>query len=357
MKKIVLVHLFNDRSGSPKVLSQVARILNKRGFELDVLTSDHKDGFLNDIPGKRINLFYRRKDNKVATLFLYLISQVHLFYLCLRYIRDDVVFYVNTMMPAGAAIAAYLMNKEVIYHVHETSIRPAILKKFLRLVIRLTADKVIFVSRYLEEVEGFEKKQQVVIPNAIEWAGCVESKLEKKDSFNVLMVCSLKDYKGIPEFFKLARALSVRDDIRFTLVLNADREDVERLSLEKEVPNNVRCIPRQSCVKAFFQEADLLMSMSRPDECIESFGLTVLEGMHYGLPIIAPPVGGPAEIVRDGREGYLVSCYETQRIADIICRLVSDENLYFRLAQNARLRASEFSMASFEEKLVDFICS
>lgn len=356
MKKIVLVHLFNDRSGSPKVLSQVAHILDKKGFQLDVLTSSHKDGFLSDVPGRRINIFYGRTDNKLVTLLLYLISQVHLFFLCLRYMGKDVVFYVNTMMPSGAAIAALIMRKEVIYHIHETSIRPALLKKILRLVIRVAADKVIFVSKYLEGVEGFSKKNQIVIPNAIEWDGGV-GRVGKNEIFNVLMVCSLKEYKGVPEYFQVAKILSARRDMSFTLVLNADREDVDRMLFDGAVPSNVRCIPRQNCVKDFYQEADLLISMSRPDQWIETFGLTILEGMCYGLPVIAPPVGGPAEIVRDGRDGYLISCYETQRIAEVICKLMCDKELYFRLSESARLRASEFSLDNFEEKLIDFIGS
>ena len=164
---IVFVHLFNDRSGSPKVLSQVVSAMAQHGADIEVLTSNYEDGFLNGLPGIRRNIFYRRSENKLFTLFYFLMAQIFLFVQCLSYWRRDVVFYVNTMMPCGAALAARLMGKQVIYHLHETSLRPALLKKILRLVIRMTASKIIFVSNYLCKVEGFSNIPQYVVHNAL----------------------------------------------------------------------------------------------------------------------------------------------------------------------------------------------
>ncbi len=45
MKKIVFVHLLNDYSGSPKVLSQVIRVGQNSGYEVDLYTGRSEDGF------------------------------------------------------------------------------------------------------------------------------------------------------------------------------------------------------------------------------------------------------------------------------------------------------------------------
>ena len=355
MSKLVFVHLFNDRSGSPKVLSQVVRAMSRRGAALEVLTSAHADGFLSGLPGTRREIFYRRSENKLVTLFYYLLSQSFLFLFCLRYWRQDVVFYVNTMMPFGAALAARLMGKPVIYHVHETSLRPALLKRFLRLVIQLTAAKVVFVSDYLRQVEGFADKRQYVVHNALDAAVTPRAERPAGATFNVLMVCSLKDYKGVPEFFDIAGKLMARPEVRFTLVLNAEPAEMETLLAGVAIPANVALFPRQVEVERFYEQADLLLNLSRPDGWVETFGLTILEGMAHGLPVVVPPVGGPAEIVSDGREGFLISCYETQRIADVIGQLAGDRERYLHLARNAQARAKDFCLASFEEKIAGVI--
>src|SRR5690606_174306 len=95
-KQLIFVHLFNDRSGSPKVLSQIVPAMSALGRSVEVLTSSHQDGFLTGLPGQRRQVFYRRSESKLITLFYYLLSQAHLFFSCLRYWPQDVIFYVNT---------------------------------------------------------------------------------------------------------------------------------------------------------------------------------------------------------------------------------------------------------------------
>ncbi|MNJ45950.1 putative poly(glycerol-phosphate) alpha-glucosyltransferase [compost metagenome] len=349
MTYFVFVHLFNDRSGSPKVLSQVIKALSAEGHSIEVLTSDHTDGFLDGLPGCRRTIFYRRTENKFITLFLYIWSQIFLFFYCLRYWRKDVSFYVNTMMPFGAAVAARLLGKPIIYHVHETSIKPRSLKMFLRLIIRLTASKVIFVSKYLREVENFSGMHQCVVYNALERISDSDPRSEKY--FNVLMVCSLKHYKGVPEFLILADLLSFRKDITFTLVLNADQVEIDQSPLLKYTPENVKVFSRQANVHEFYVKASLLLNLSRPDEWVETFGLTVLEGMGHGLPVIAPPVGGPAEIIAHGKNGYLISPYQSERISAAIQNIADDSELYSRLSQCALRRAGEFSVEEFNKNI------
>ena len=265
------------------------------------------------------------------------------------------MFFVNTMMPFGAALAARLIGKPVIYHVHETSLKPALLKRFLRLFIRFTATKIIYVSEYLAQAESFSGKNQYVVHNAIDIDATQTPRRTAGAIFNVLMICSLKNYKGVPELFDIAAILLRREDIRFTLVLNAEQAEINVLLAGITIPDNITLFPRQANVVPFYEKANLLLNLSRPDECIETFGLTILEGMAHGIPAIAPPVGGPTEIVRDGREGLLISCYETQKIADAIIQLSEDPELYLHLARNAQARAKDFSLKNFEKKIISIL--
>jgi len=352
MKSIISIHLFNDRSGSPKVLSQSISALRKHGLQTELLTSGHTDGFLTNIADKQDILFYRRSENKFVTLIYYLISQLLLFFLCLRYWNKDVIFYINTMMPFGGALAGKMMGKKVYWHIHETSIKPQLLKRFLRFMIGLTADKVIFVSKYLQETEGFPNKKQVTIYNAIE-SPAKKFSVKDNKNFNVLMICSLKKYKGVFEFIELAKLLSSHSTITFTLVLNAEPSGIDDYFKNVSLPSNVTVYPRQHNVGQFYENANLLLNLSRPDEWIESFGLTIIEGMSYGLPVIVPPVGGPMEIVRNNIEGYLISSYEINTIAEKILFLSNNKTEYETLSINSLRRVNDFNEKVFEEKIVN----
>lgn len=351
MKNIIFIHLFNDRSGSPKVLSQSISALRKHGFQTELLTSSHTDGFLTNVADKQHVLFYRRSENKLITLLYYLISQTLLFFQCLRYWNKDVVFYVNTMMPFGAALAGKLLGKKVYWHIHETSIRPQLLKQFLRFIIHLTADKIIFVSKYLQNTESFQNKNQLVIYNAIEAQSQNFSKTHH-DRFNILMICSLKKYKGIFEFIEVANILSSHSNVYFTLVLNAEHSEIDNYFKEMSIPSNMTIYPRQQNVNQFYAQADLLLNLSRPNEWIETFGLTILEGMVYGLPVIVPPVGGPTEIIREGLEGFLISSYDVNAIAEKILYLSDQTTEYERLSSNALQRVHDFNEQIFGQKII-----
>ncbi|RON08595.1 glycosyl transferase family 1 [Pseudomonas brassicacearum] len=349
-KKLVFIHLFNDRSGSPKVLSQVIKVAANNNIATEVITSAHGDGFLSDVADVQSRLFYKRSENKLLTLVYYVISQGLLFIQCLKYKRQGVVFYVNTMMPFGAALAGKLLRIPVYYHVHETSIKPNILKRFLRFVIEKTSKKVVFVSSYLMQVECFAKLPQVVIHNALDTKVEHTCRLKEEAGFTSLMVCSLKTYKGIMEFLALARRSQGDKHLNFTLVLNADRSEIDSYFFGIDIPDNLAIYSRQTDMSGFYSRADLLLSLTRPDDCIEAFGLTILEGMSYGLPVIVPPVGGPAELVRNDIEGYLISSYDIEELYSAVCKMSLDPEKYKMLSDSALARTREFNQDVFERK-------
>jgi glycogen(starch) synthase len=63
----------------------------------------------------------------------------------------------------------------------------------------------------------------------------------------------------------------------------------------------------------------------------EPFGMVILEGMLYGLAIIAAEVGGPAEILEDQRTGILFPARDAEALADALTRLVSDAKYRYQL--------------------------
>ncbi|MDA7706965.1 hypothetical protein N8839_06170, partial [Flavobacteriaceae bacterium] len=101
MKKHIFVHLLNDFSGSPKVLSQVITAAQKKGVALELYTGKSESGFLSGLTENHHQYFYKRSENKWMTLVTFLSSQFILFFKLLKYTNKDIVIYVNTMLPFG----------------------------------------------------------------------------------------------------------------------------------------------------------------------------------------------------------------------------------------------------------------
>jgi len=85
-----------------------------------------------------------------------------------------------------------------------------------------------------------------------------------------------------------------------------------------------------------------------PSIAPESFGLSILEAMALGKPVIATRVGGVCEMIEDGIDGILIEPNHPDQIADRIIRLFSHQDMYDRIGQRAKETANKkFSLKHY----------
>ncbi len=336
--KIVLIHPLNDLSGSPMVLSLLIKGLVAHGHEVVLFTSESQHGsMLDDISGVDYHYFkYKWTPNRVVVLLKYIKIQFLLFFKLLVYRNDNAILYINTIMPFGALILGKLIGKRVIVHLHETSIKPKILMKFLIFITSRFADTTIYVSNYLMSMHPTSPSKMHMVSN------CLSDQFTKKafastprlnSTYKILMICSLKIYKGVNEFIKLSEHLSEYD---FHLVLNASEGQIADWSNSFAAPKNLHIHGPQVDLHPFYSMSNLLLNLSHPDAWVETFGLTALEGMAYGLPVIVPDCGGIAELVDHGINGFKINISELDLIKKKIQYLLSDEKVYANFSCQAR---------------------
>jgi glycosyltransferase involved in cell wall biosynthesis len=353
-QRILAVQLMNDYSGSPLVLANAIRGFVRDGRKVELfISSSTKDGFLSGLPVKTHTFWYRFYPNKWKRLLALATSQAHLFLRILFKARKNDVVYINTLLPFGAALAAKLRGARVITHLHETSIQPQSLKSFLRFVVEHTASRVVHVSYFLREQESFRKPDQMVVYNAtsevfVRTGGLHRYEAGDQQPFTVLMLCSLKAYKGVFEYAELARQLP---DLRFELVLNATEAEIISFFKPHVLPANLHVHPCQRDVHPFYRRAQLVLNLSHPDQWIETFGMTILESMSYGIPEIVPDIGGPKELVDHGINGFRINVNELDRIAATIRFLEQNRGECLKLSVKARSKAEQFTIGKMQAEL------
>ncbi|MEO0310984.1 MAG: a-glycosyltransferase-related protein glycosyltransferase family 4 protein [Bacteroidota bacterium] len=344
--RIVAVHLLDDYSGSPRVLAQAVRAWQQNGNEVKLYTGSNLKGILSDLHiDNHKKFFYKFFENKVLRTICLNFSQIHLFFLLVFTLKSKDRLYVNTLLPFGAALAGRIRGVEVIYHIHETSINPMVLKKFLRTIVKLTATKVIYVSDYLSKSEPITGPRSMVIYNSLPNEFVEQASkftIARSEKFNVMMLCSCKAYKGVNEFVELANKLPRFD---FTLVLNASEMEVRHFFNGAQLPPNLCMYFEVRDTHSFYQKADVVLNLSHPDRWIETFGLTVLEASAYGKPVIVPEVGGPAEIISHAINGFTISVHKLDDICHQLQLLYRDKEMYLTIAAAAKTNATRFSAA------------
>lgn len=341
MEKITVVfHLYNDFSGSPKALLNVLKQKVADGERIEVITSD-TTGALSELKSCRNVVFhtysYSFSNNRFVTSIRYLVVQLYTFFFAFRYLfRNDVVFYINTILPVAPAVAGRIMRKPVVYHYHENAFVKGALYRFLCRCMERLASQIICVSYY--QAAFLKRKENVKVEyNALsddflsELHPDVDAAFERK---TVLMIASLKKYKGIVQFVQIASALP---DYKFLLVVNDCQKNIDSFFQEEGVclPANLTVFPRQDDVARFYDRSSVVLNLSDRNLFIETFGLTALEAMSDAIPVIVPTVGGIAELVTDGVNGYKIDVQNIDSIVDHISLLLNDKALYAKMADNA----------------------
>lgn len=113
-------------------------------------------------------------------------------------------------------------------------------------------------------------------------------------------------------------------------------------------------IPREQTAP-YYQEASLFVLPSLN----EGMSNAMLEALASGLPIVATPTGGTAELVEEGKNGIVVPAQSAQALADAIERFLTHKNLVPEYGAESRAKAVaqgwDKVASSFKNLLVDSI--
>ncbi|POX37095.1 glycosyl transferase [Streptomyces sp. Ru73] len=102
----------------------------------------------------------------------------------------------------------------------------------------------------------------------------------------------------------------------------AERERLQQLIDGRGLAGRVTLMGPRSPIEAEFAKASLVASASDA----ESFGMTLVEAMRCGLPVVSTDCPlGPAEIIRDGVDGRLVPKGDAEALARALLQLIDDE--------------------------------
>ena len=364
-KKLLFVHLLNNYTGSPNVLSSLlssSELLNTNDVYL--LTSNSKGPLSFDRDIKFVNNYYKWSDNKIVLLFNLIKSHIFQFFYILFGPKFDLV-YINTILPFAAAFAARIRRIKVIYHVHEYYPKANIMQRICVYVLKRLDCKKIFVSQYLKisyENDGIFEGDVVYNPVSNIFETFFDTKTFN-DSYlynrynlkKIIMPCSLKIYKGIPEFFLIAEKMP---EFNFCLVLSCSEAKATNFLGQYAIPQNVTIKYNIMNMVDEYASCSLCINLSHSygdDIFIETFGMTLIEAQSLAIPVIAPAVGGPLEIISNGLNGFFANPFNFEEIIELINKIFLNYETYSLLCKNAYKNSKRFNQSIFQKSIIDII--
>lgn len=197
-------------------------------------------------------------------------------------------------------------------------------------------------SRRLLVEQGVPAEKLVIVPLAYEPPRAPLARAQTQGRFVVLWVGTVELRKGIPYLVEAAWRLTDRP-IDFVVAGPLAITDAAVAS----APRNMRFLGRitRDRVAELYSWADLFVFPTISD----GFGITQLEAMGHGLPVIATHHCG--EVVRPGIDGLVVPAADSAALADAIAELESDRPRLAEMAPRAVERAGQFGLDIYADRL------
>ena len=308
------------------------------------------------------NVYYHQVERMTYPLFdapLTTLAEASKLAEIIEQFRIDVIHAHYAVPHATAAVLARDMVKTVPRPVVVTTLHgtDVTLVGLDRAYLRTTqysienSDLVTAVSRYLADYTKLEMgvtRDVAVIPNAVDHTRFtprdqpeLRQRYAHKDEKLLIHISNFRPVKRVTDVVRVFAAVSGRMDARLLMVGDGpDRHEAFELASDLGVSGRVSFLGSFPRIEDVLAVCDLFLLPSVK----ESFGLSALEAMASGVPVVASRTGGVPEVVADGVTGFLCAEKDVEGMAAAALKLLTDEALHARFAHAARKRAvTEFS--------------
>jgi L-malate glycosyltransferase len=348
--RILQICSARELGGGEKHVADLSNSLARRDHDVHVVVVPYSPlpGELSDVPAQNIlELPMRNSLNIVSAFKLARVIKQRQIEIVHAHVARD---YPLAALAAGRAGGAQLL-------VTRHALFP--LNKSHRLTLRNVAAVIAVsqaVANRLHARHIFDRQKIVVIPNGIDiehFARGREAAKRSSDRLLAGMVGHLAPIKGQKEFIRAAaKVCKSRDDVDFLIVgedktrTGENRQRIEKLIKDLGLGERVRLAGWVEDVPGLLATLDLLVCPSRS----EPFGLSMVEAMAAGIPVVATMSEGAQEIIEADQTGRLVPIRDSMALAVAIDELLSNKKERQRLSANAQRTVRErFSL----ERMVD----
>ena len=147
-----------------------------------------------------------------------------------------------------------------------------------------------------------------------------------------------KNYRGLIRAF--ARVAKTHDEAMLLIVGSGpERDRLLMLARSLDIEKRVKILPWARDVVSYYKTCDVYVQPS----LYEGWGLSVVEAMASGAPIIMTDVGCAGELVRNNETGLVVPPRDESALIDALLRMLNDEGLRMTLAANAQAEVKKLA--------------
>ena len=197
---------------------------------------------------------------------------------------------------------------------------------------KVTFASQYYLSSYVELFPWMEGRGVVAygFPAQVSAGPLKPKDLKENGEIKILFPSRIVERKGIEDCLRMLAILPERFKLLLPAYGAGDNGEYLKLidSLIDELGIRQRITAPQektspAAMAQYYEMADIALMPAH----YEGFGLVAVESMSWGVPIIATPVGGLAEIITDGKDGIMVAPHAPEELAEAVMKLAENPTL------------------------------
>lgn len=358
MKKIALVRwILDDSGGGERVAVSLANELTKK-YEVHLIgiTTKQSDLFFKINSQVRYSNFFDHRVRLSKNILK--ISKM-----LKKYFIDneiEVTFGIGITANIFLSLAGIGTQTKVVLCDHTNSIadNSEFSRKIQRYVGTKLADKIITLTQ--EDRRNFIRKYSISeskIAYIYNWKENVLSDITYNNESTKIITVGRFDYqKGYDYLVQVAKkVLKEKTDWTWEIYGSGNQDEVDKirdLIIKNDLQDKLIIKGLEKNQEVIYGDKGIYVMTSR----YEGLPLVLLEAQQYNLPIVSfrCPTG-PNEIVEDGVNGYLIDCYDTDKMSERLLKLMEDSNLRSSFANHAKDNMDKFDKDKIIQQWIDLI--
>jgi glycosyltransferase involved in cell wall biosynthesis len=274
----------------------------------------------------------------------------------LRTVRADVLIMTGHHLLTMLMLGKLCKGKRILkVHFHHTGVKPLWQWRLIYWIAKNRFQSIEFPSDFIRE------EAEELYPPIKSLTRTVRNTIARQDIPTIKDKIDARQALGIPQdavvignagwliprkrfdiFLQVAH-LILKHIPSAIFVIAGDGEEryrLETLAQQLEITAQVKWLGWQENMTQFYHSLDLLLFNSN----WEAMGLTPLEAMSYGIPLVASVLhGGLKEIVNKEEYGFLISTHDVNLLAEKAIYFLQNPHVANRIAMKGRDRVDQVS--------------
>ena len=348
--------------GSGVVATELGLALGKRGHNIHFITYNLPVRLeaLNDS-----KIHYHEVNVPDYPLFKYQPYELALSSRLVDVIKSNKIDLLHVHYAIPHAYAAYMAKKmlfdigieiPIVTTLHGTDITLVGSHPFYRPAVTFSinhSDRVTAVSKSLKEdtLNLFDIKKKIdVIPNFIDTEAiatkdkpCKRTLLAKKEEKILTHISNFRPLKRIVDVIDIFKGINSKIDSKLMMIGEGpEKRKAIRYVSDNKLKDKVLFLGNSNEIDKILCYSDLFLLPSEK----ESFGLSALEAMAHGVPIISSNAGGIPEVNLNGKTGFISNIGDTDSMINNAMSLLSNPQKHKLFKKQAQLQAKKFDLES-----------